>query len=227
MISDYAEPPLTADAVFPELGIIIELKMIDPDFSEETIFRTLDQICSQEGVGMEECLPFILGVGPLPLDIGAVAVKRLRNNLRANIRKAKRQLNSTRELLKDESYKRVLLMANSGVTMMPEVNIVGMILAIIAKSGYWSEIDAMIYWSGNASNKYPWSNRHYKSWQPVFENDEKNASFGGALDRMGTKFLKFCSERQGEPDQNPMFLDKQASLQLMTSGKLLRPKSSN
>lgn len=216
-----------ADFVLPNEKLILEIKELEVplNYSKEGAERVV-AVLKKLDVPIEEMLPFLMSVGPIPLDVGAEFFRIVRQNLRSDIRKGYRQLQATWHALGDSSYRSVLVLANSGVSMLPEVSIRAMILGEMNSGSYWSKgVEAVVFYSGNVSNILDFSSRVYKTWVPLFANDDINRSFGGILDRLGTDFLIFKSKRAGETNQYPIFLENIEEIQaLARRSKGVRPK---
>lgn len=219
----------SADFVLPAEKLIIEVKTLEAslNYSEAGAVR-LRQIFEKLDVPFAEFFPFLTGQGPIPTDIAAEMFRVTRQNLRSDVRKAYKQLQSTSVAVGDPSYRRVLLIANSGVSVLPEISIFSMLSGVMWKDDYWSKgVEAVVFFSGNIGNSFKFSDRVYRTWLPMFENDDANRSFGGVLDLLGTRFLKFLSARSGEPDQTPMFLKAWSDvMEFSARSTPMRPKDS-
>lgn len=216
-----------ADFVLPNEKLIIEVKTLEAplNYSKEGAER-IRAIFEKLDVPFAEFFPFLTGHGPIPSDVGAEMFRVVRQNIRSDIRKSYRQLDSTWSAVGDKSFRRVILLANSGVSVLPEISIFSMVSGVMWKDDYWGKgVDALIFYSGNVVNKVGRSKRVYKTWLPMFVNDEVNRSFDGLLDRLGARFNIFASVRAGEPDQTPMFFDAWSDvLEFSRRSTPMRPK---
>lgn len=217
----------SADFVLPAEKLIIEVKTLEAslNYSEAGAVR-IRQIFEKLDVPFAEFLPFLMGQGPIPADVSAEMFRVTRQNLRSDVRKAYKQLQSTSLAIGDSSYRRVLLIANSGVSVLPEISVFSMLSGVMWKDDYWAKgVEAVVFFSGNISNKLKFSERVYRTWFPFFKNDDVNRSFNRVLDLLGTRFLKFLSARSGEPDQTPMFFQAWSDvMEFSARSTPMRPK---
>jgi hypothetical protein len=216
--------PKSADAVFADEKLIVELKTLEVGLSDATIFKTLEEICESAEVSMTECVPFLANSQPLPIDIQSEVYRRIRKRIRASIKDARKQLVATRMTASSGQLKTCLIVANSGITMFPQSMLLNTIAAEMHRENHWADIDGLVYWSGNVFYRSRASSRSNTIWIPAYRNDETKMRFDGSLDRLGTKFLMFLSHRAGEQKQAPLFLDPSEAFQLLDRSKSYRPR---
>ncbi len=181
---------LNADYYFPEDDVIGELKTLDSDAYDPDIFGArIIRSVELSGYTFADYLRWIANKEPFPKEVSLRLTGMIARPIREAIKKAQKQIASTRRILKNENALGLILIANSKNFGPSPAEIMSFAIAEferVAERG----LDAIVYFTPNVFHKIGDDPTPNELWVPV-------ANYGGDklqnfIDQLGTGWFDYC-----------------------------------
>lgn len=187
-----------ADYVFGSDSVIAELKECETEFGNNESFREKHFKLSWEYVDAGLMHPFaLLRRDPLPPEYVRDFLRLFRPQVARILKKANRQIKSTREALSMPKAHGVLFFVNDGFTGL-EPHFVNLVATDILSSSYRA-IDCFIYMTVNTYVRIPSSDYAHLLWMPSYSPSAPDALVT-FVDTLGKRWFEFLEERIGPWD---------------------------
>ncbi len=198
IILDKSHRPLNADYFFEEYNIIAELKTLTGIFSGPESFWQLSKAFNDAGASVGEFLGTLSKSKKIPISVELLIRKRIRRSFEKRIQKARKQLQSSKNMFGSPNTMTLLLIA---IDQVPFFGHKAMILnlAQVMSDNYSDElIDGVVYFHPNVTIKIQPDGMEYAGWYPFYRDDEVNESLSKFVNLLGSRWLFFSGEKFGE-----------------------------
>lgn len=193
--------PLNADYYFPVDGVIVELKCFEKNLFNcyEDVPRILSIIERHRDSGAVsgyKGLRWVLGQEHIPQEYRRDMLSLARRHIEDVIRKADKQIRSTKALLNLPNARGLVLLANDGNYFSHPAEAVALICQVMQEHFLESSVDGFVYFTVNVVAKAPGTDRELAFWIPVYrkEGDE----VGSFVNRLGSEWNSFYARKVGQ-----------------------------
>jgi hypothetical protein len=190
-------PPhtLNADYYFPHDNVIAELKTLEVDALDvETIDRRIMASYKWLGYDLEDYTNFLFGKNYLPDDVNRRVFATVSRPIMDCIRKANKQIISSRRLLQKPDARGLILIANSGNFGFPPMQLMNVVLKGFERLTDCTN-DGIVYFTPNVYHDVG-DGVPYELWVPIAnENGDNLQKF---IDDFGSAWFDY-RESNGQP----------------------------
>ena len=198
---------LNADYVFPADKVIIEMKTLETEIHNSDQFQAKMQVVHRQLYEKYKKTP--LSLDPeVSFQYLKAFIDLFRAPLSRIVKKANRQIKSTKEHMGYADYRGILLLINDNLRELPPRLMLGTLGRIL--NGSYSSVRAMIY----LTNHYvliPGDEYGRILWVPLYA-DAEGDDLVDFVNRLGTQWFDYC-ERIGQPSD-----DRQAGPNISIEG---------
>jgi hypothetical protein len=189
--------PLTenADYLFPESGVIAELKVITKDFPTAVEYQDKLVALGAHALEIGEIkVASLFGAAPLPASFRARQLRLFRPPLQSILKKANRQVKATRSLLGLPDASGLILLVNDGLyTLSPTVVLQ---LAADILDRLYSGVHGLVYITMNQYVDVPGSRLANLVWVPLY-SPRAPESLAEFVDNLGHQWGTFLESTIG------------------------------
>lgn len=194
-VSDIPKNALNADYYFPKDNVIAELKTLEVDALD---LKTIDQriMASYKWLGynLEDYANFLLGNNYMPDDVNRRVFSTISRPIIDCVRKANKQIISTRRLIGKPDAKGLILIANSGNFGFPPAQLMNVVLKGFVRLTE-REKDSIVYFTPNVYHDLG-DGVPYELWVPIA--NDKDDELQVFIDAIGKAWFDF-RENVGQP----------------------------
>lgn len=178
------ESTLNADYYFPDSNVIAELKTLEIDaLSPEKIERRIMSIYKLLGYQLSDYTDFIFGKSYLPEEVNRRLFSTISRPIIECVKKANKQIISTRKLLGKDEALGLILIANSGNLGFEPMQIMNVLLRGFDQLKIKNK-DAIVYFTPNIYQYIGTDDIPYQIWVPVA--NERGDALQKFIDELGT-----------------------------------------
>lgn len=194
--------PLNADYFFRKDVVIAELKCFQKDlFSNssdvERILQIIKRHADDGSVSGHTGLRWALGQEKIPREYYRDMLRLARRTIEAAIRKAKEQIQYTKDYLRVPQANGLLLLANDGNFFLQSHEFFGLTCRIMQERFLRSSVDGFVYFTVNMPARLPEHEREMLIWAPAYRS-ENNKALGTFVDELGAEWWAFYRRKIGE-----------------------------
>lgn len=190
---------LNADYFFQNENIIIELKCLEKNiFSEiddkeknEVLFNTW---LNKGLIAKSDIIPIFLNRKDLPFECLNDVLESTRNSFQRILKKANKQLRTTKEKIGNIDTKKFLMICNDGNYFLSHDGILQMIYNILSVRSEM-DINCVIYFTVNQAAFIPNSDLDWHLWVPAYDCDEEENDMAEFVNDLGRDFNNFILQR--------------------------------
>lgn len=193
--------PQNADYYFPSHGVIAELKCFEKDLFNnrddvERIGRIIKKNHESGLVDGYKGFRWLLGQEPLPSVYRRDMLSLARRYYENAIRKADKQIESTKKLLDLPNARGLVLLANDGNYFSHPEEAVGLIAQVMQQHFMASHLDGFVYFTINSVVKVPGNDRELLFWVPSYR--KTGDELGDFVNLLGAGWGSFYAEKIGQ-----------------------------
>jgi hypothetical protein len=200
-----------ADYVFPQDGVIAELKCLTEDKGTSRVLQEKASLLYRECLESGKAPVVVFGTVRLttkgfPEDFTQKILELYRRPIHSRIRKANRQIRETKAAMGWEQHRGLLLLVNDGHTFLDPSHILWLVDRTLSTNSFKS-IDTVVVFTVNLLARSPGSSIDYAVWMPISRSPEREcpSAFLDKLRRAWFSHLDKVLGRQAgviEADQN-------------------------
>ena len=193
--------PQNADYYFPLYGVIAELKCFEKDLFNnlddvERINRIIKKNHDSGAVDGYRGFRWLLGQEPLPSEYRRDTIVLAKRYYENAIRKADKQIKSTKKLLNLPNARGLVLLANDGNYFSHPAEAVSLIAQVMQQHFMKSHLDGFVYFTVNTVVKVPGNDRELLFWVPSYrKTGDELADFVNVL---GAGWGRFYEKKIGQ-----------------------------
>lgn len=187
---------LNADFYFPNDNVICELKNIEQNIFEfKDLERRIMGTYKSLGYSLEDYVEWLFGKRYFPDDVSNALFSKTFRSTRQSVRKAYKQIESSRDLLKTPEAKGLILIANIAAREFAPIHIMNEIMKEIDRIGTL-ENTAVVFFSYGVYYNVGDDTKN-EIWCPV--DNTGGESLQQFIDELGTAWFDYCDTQDNRP----------------------------